>query len=152
MSYSQPADVRAALVPGGGSSPPVPSSNTAADLTDPELQDAIAQADATIDGRIGAAYAASETVPPIVKYWSRDIAAYLATLTFRKSKDIAPDDPVRLRYAFVMGQILTPGGFLPEPSPAAEGGNLTAVNPVGQLFPAENYELGWYNGGTTRGW
>lgn len=101
--YSSLTDVRSALTPGG-----VSDSSTAASLTDPAITDAIDEADSIIDSYIGSRYGipqdpndATVAVKP-VRYWSRDIAAFLATLTWKKGKDVGPDEPVRIRYTAVM--------------------------------------------------
>lgn len=104
MSYSTPADVRAALVPGGGATVPDPKSNTAADFDDPQLQDAISEADARVDSYLAALYVTPVTeTSATVKALSRDIAAYLATLTYRKGKDLQDADPVIRRYNDAIG-------------------------------------------------
>lgn len=105
--YSSPADVRNALTPGAGDT----DETTAASFEDAQIEDAIKEADGVIDTYIYSMFGIPQDPDAIpansvaiypVRAWSRDIAAYLATLTFRKSKDMAPDDPVRLRYNFVM--------------------------------------------------
>lgn len=102
--YSSPADVRNALTPGGDEA----DETTAASLSDSQIQDAIKEADGDIDTYVLSSYGIPMDAdnPDVAIYpvraWSRDIAAYLATLTFRKSKDLQPDDPVRLRYLRVM--------------------------------------------------
>ncbi len=97
MGYSEVADVRNALSEDGADT----GTGTAADMSAESIQDAIAEADAVIDGHVGGTYDPG-TQPQIVHFWSRDMAAYLATLTNRKSQDIAADDPVRLRMALAM--------------------------------------------------
>ena len=105
--YSTPAMVRLALVPSGDGSLPNPASHTAADLTDAQLTDAIAEADALIDGYIGGYYAVPVTavagaIPHPVDLWSRTIAAYLASCTYRGSLDFADTDPIARRYKDVL--------------------------------------------------
>ena len=61
--------------------------------------DFIAEADATIDSEIGGRYKVPVPLvdgkgPHPLDYWSRNIAAYLATLTFRGSADFADTDPI----------------------------------------------------------
>lgn len=123
--YSSPADVRNALTPGADDA----DLTTAASFTDAQIEDAIKEADGNIDtylsGKFGIPTDPDATPPNSVavypvRAWSRDIAAYLVTLTYRKSKDLQPDDPIRLRFLWVIGILekiaagdLTPN--LPQP-------------------------------------
>lgn len=107
MAYSTPTMLRQALAPGPGDVPPTEPSYTAADLSDAQLSDAIAEADASIDTYIGGRYATpvaevGGATPHPIDYWSRNIAAYNATLTFRQGQDFAETDPVARRYAATM--------------------------------------------------
>lgn len=98
--YSSVDDVRNALAPGGSTSDP----STPASIDEGEIVDAISEADGIINGYISSRY----TVPsdPVlvavavspVRWWSRNIAAWLLTLTYRKQQDVGPDEPIRLRY------------------------------------------------------
>lgn len=149
MPYSEPADVRAALVPGGGDTPPDPKSNTAADLDNTQLADAVAEADARIDSYLAARY-----VTPVVessatiKALSRDIAAYFATLTNRKSKDLSDNDPVARRYAEAIGFLKdASAGRVTLSIPGNTGSSATgeagaALNPYsGDLFLDRDLDL-----------
>jgi phage gp36-like protein len=93
-AYTALTDLRYALAPGGGSDPA-----TASSLTDVELGDAIEEASAEVDAELAALYAVplDDPVPPIVARITRDIAAYLATLTHRRGVPLSTDDPARLR-------------------------------------------------------
>jgi phage gp36-like protein len=107
MSYSTPALVRKALLPSSDGTLPAPPSNTAADLSDVQLQDAIDEADSFIDSMIGRFYATpvaqvAGATPHPLDYWSRNIAAYNAYLGFRKGQDFSDDDPVFRRYTATM--------------------------------------------------
>lgn len=104
-AYSTPALVRKALVPSSDGTVPSPLSHTAADLSDTILNDAIAEADSQIDGYLAGVYVtpvADGTVPGSpphpIDYWSRNIAAYNATLTYRGSQDFGDNDPIARRY------------------------------------------------------
>lgn len=126
--YSSPADVRNALTPGADEA----DQTTAASFANAQIEDAIKEADGMIDtylsGRFG--IPTDPDVPTVAVYpvraWSRDIAAYLATLTYRKSKDLQPDDPIRLRFLWVIDVLekiaagdLTPN--LPQPETPPDG-------------------------------
>lgn len=124
MSYSTVVEVRNALSPAPSGAPwedgDQPDANnptnTAADLTNNQLLDSIAEADALIDSFLAAYYLtpvvfeADGVTPypaPIVPlaYWSRNLAAYYATLVFRKSMDFTDQDPVARRYNATMGYL-----------------------------------------------
>jgi len=154
MAYSTPADVRLALAPTAAEQDP----NTAASLADTQLMDAIREADGRIDTFIGGRYATpvipgpDGTVEPI-RSLSRDIAAYLATLTYRKSSDLTNDDPVYRRFAWSMDLLQrVADGDLPLPIPPNEDdvtdGGVTVVNQWrGDLFgPCDYGNLGWPGG------
>lgn len=104
--YSTVEAVRDALTPGGLSG----DRTTAAIMTDTDIQDQIEEADSIIDIALSNRY-----VTPIapadlpdgspVAFWSRSIAAYLATLTKRKGADLKETDPIVRRYNLTMGQI-----------------------------------------------
>lgn len=141
MAYSTAVDVREALSPTQGGAP----GQTAAGLSDEQINDAIAEADSIIDGFVGGSYVTTP-VPPIVHFWSRDIGAYLATLTWRKSNDITDDDPVVRRYQLALlqlqgiakGTVTVP---LPDP-PAVVTGNAYVANQYeGNLFNAAQFDM-----------
>lgn len=98
--YCSVEDVREALTPGGVSSP---GGDTAASLRDDQIEDAITQASGRVD-----LYLSQRYVTPVVgapdatmtqlKMWTRDLAAYLGTLTKRKAADIDDNNPVIRRY------------------------------------------------------
>ena len=155
MAYSTPQEVRLALVPTGDGGQPTAPTHTAADLTDEQLADAIAEGDSIIDGYLGGRYTTpvepvSGTVPAPLAMWSRSLAAYFATLAYRRGQDFADTDPVARRYNAVMlalkdveaGKLLLP---LPQPG----GGTGTALSAVGQavnpyigdLWTPEDFDL-----------
>jgi phage gp36-like protein len=103
--YSSVADVRNAISPEGSATDP----STAASIAEARIVDAIAEADAVLDMFIGARYtiAMDTSLTPnvakgIVRWWSRTIAAYLITLTFKKNQDIPDEEPIKIRYQMVM--------------------------------------------------
>jgi phage gp36-like protein len=157
MPYCTPDDVRLALAPGewDGSGPSAQPTNTAADLSDEQLADAITEADTTIDSYLSRYYATPvatdpdlQLTPEPVRSWSRDIAAYLGTLTWRKSKDISENDPVRLRVAQVFGMLTGVAqdkvslALPPSPESPGQAGADQAINPYdGQLFDPSMFSL-----------
>lgn len=153
MAYSTPKMVRQALVPSSDGSQPDPLSNTAADLSDAQLNDAIAEADSTIDGYLGGFYAVpvalvGNAVPHPLDYWSRNIASYSATLSYRGSMDFSDTDPVARRYKDTMAalQAVSAGKLklqLPENfSGYGSTGAGPAQNPYdGDLWTPDDFNL-----------
>ena len=172
--YCTVADVRNALTPGGDASRP---GGTAASLEDPQIEDAIREADGIIDMHLSLRYKVpmlelSEiltddndvevTVTYIVgqqpaRYWSRNIAAYLATLTFSRNRNMPEDEPVRLRYNQTMAQLIAVRdgrANLPFPAPDGEspaGSDIGVFNQYeGTLFGPSDFHIGpggSYSGG-----
>jgi phage gp36-like protein len=97
--YTTRDEVRLALSPGGD----VADEGSAASLSDDDLDDAVADAQAEVDARIGGNRFTAATVPELVQNLTRDIAAYLATLTHRRGDPIDPNDPVQKRYDRAQG-------------------------------------------------
>jgi phage gp36-like protein len=159
MPYSTPALVRMALIPSSDGSLPTVPTLTAADLADAQLTDAIAEADSVIDSYIGRYYAVPVAkildtdgitliTPHPIDYWSRNIAAYNATLAFREGQDFADSDPVARRYAATMTALtLVSKGQatlqIPDNTSVNAGtGAAQAINPyVGDLFDVNDWNL-----------
>lgn len=163
-SYSTKEMVRNALAPGDWATDRQPDQDqptrTAADLDDKQIDDAIAEADALIDGQLALRYETpfvlgdgvdghAPTHP--IDYLSRNIAAYNATLTYRKGQDLDDNDPVMLRYRDSIkfltdvrdGKAALPQGF---PTQGADGvGPITAGNPInpnpGPLFGRDDFDI-----------
>jgi len=122
--YVTLAQVRDALAPSGSITPGIA---TAASLTDSELTAAIADAQTEVDARLQG-YSPTpfdaSAIPPIVTRIARDVAAYLATLTFRQGDPMLPDHPVSLRYAAAQAMLtaITTGKMeAPGAPPDADG-------------------------------
>lgn len=155
MSYSTPAMVRMALVPSSNGAIPNPASNTAADFSDAQLSDAIAEADALIDTYIGNRYAVPVAqagsplaIPHPIDFWSRTIAAYVATLTYRGSMDFTDTDPINRRYKDVLAALkdVAAGKVrlqLPENTSGNSATGVGAVqNPyVGDLWTPDDFDV-----------
>lgn len=155
MAYTTPAEVRMALVPSSDGSLPASPTNTAADLQDVQLEDAIAEASATIDGYIGGFYAVpvaddatTSATPHPIDFWARNIAAYLATLTYRGSLDFTDTDPIARRYKdTLMALQAVAAGKMKLQIPDNETGNSAvgvgaAFNPyVGDLWDPSDFSL-----------
>lgn len=158
-AYCTPADVRAALTPGGVSD----DDQTAASLPDWQIADAIDEAESIVNIYTGDYSIVPvevvdqdpddpNNVPPYtvapspIRRWTRDIAAYLATLTFRKGKDLTPDDPIRLRFAIVMAllaDVRSNATILPlPPAEGTSGDDVEIFNLYeGTLFGPEDFNL-----------
>lgn len=160
MSYSTPTDIRNALAPGVWPAPypeNPPVTRTAADLTDAQLNDEIAEADQLIDSYLNSRYATpvagtvegeTTTYPPPIRTWSRNIAAYKATLTNRRGKDITENDPVVRRYRETMAALIAVSTGkaslnLPGNTGPSGGGDAGApFNPyTGDLFGSADFDL-----------
>lgn len=170
MAYSTATMVRRALAPSltdpSGPPPAGEETNTAADLSNDELNDAIAEADAQIDSYLGARYAvpvASDSggaTPHPLDFWSRNIAAYNATLAYRGSLDFSDNDPVARRWRATMdalaavrdGKATLPFAAVDATSPGSGGGADDAINPyVGELF-GQQFADELLTGPATRGY
>lgn len=121
--YCTIEDVRNALTPGGSQV----DKTTASGLEDTQIIDSIREADSIVNSYINARYTvpqdpldADRAVEP-ARFWSRNIAAFLATLTYKRSKDVPADEPVRLRYNLTMAGLLA----------IREGKATTSLPPIG---------------------
>jgi hypothetical protein len=116
-------DVRLALTPNAVEEE-VARPETAAYFQDYQIEDAILEAEGIVAAHIAARYTIVtgeveeinpedplETwvwvvAPSPIRAWTRDVAAYLASLTFHRHKDIEEDDPIRLRFKMVMDNLI----------------------------------------------
>jgi phage gp36-like protein len=144
MSYATLTSVRTALAAGGVIDP-----TNAGSLADADLQDAIDEADALIDGYLTARYALpiAGDVPPIVKMVSRDLAASYATITYLGSIPLLPTHPVQIKAASAMAtleKIRTGDVMLSLPG---AGSQQRTDNPAvenlyeGNMFTLEQFDL-----------
>lgn len=157
--YSTVKDVRSALTPGGAGT----DASTAASLDDALIIEQINEADSIVDQHVTQylpipteevsvgtpeAPAVQAVAKSPVRYWSRNIAAWLATLTFKRNKDVTADDPVRLRYNMTMAQLIAVrDGKATLPFPVGGGtgdGEPLVINQyVGTLFHPEDLGLAY---------
>jgi hypothetical protein len=155
--YATVGDVREALAPEGNFNDP----STAASLGDPQLTDALTEASSEIDGRVkGAPF--SGTPSPVIQGITRDIAAYLASLTHRKGVELPERHPVALRYQRAQNLLAAAekGALDFSDTTESDAGEVVAVNRYdGDLFTLEDFDLGveerflppWL-GGRASGW
>lgn len=164
--YCTVRDVRNALTPDASEETAYPE--TAASLPDWQIEDAIHEAMTIVDmhvlprykiGEVEVEYTDVSGDPPVtttttvmvaqspIRWWTRSVAAYYATLTFRKNKDLTEDDPIRLRYGAVMSNLVMirdGASDLPgfDPSDAASTGEVAVVNTYeGKLWGPEDFNL-----------
>ena len=154
--YSTVKDVKDALAP------TAQQNGTAATLSDTQIADAINEADAVINTYLGSIYTIPllpvdpPTDPPAsygqepVRYWSRDIAAFLATLTFKRNQDVPADDPVRLRFNLAMKMLDDiKNGKTTLPFPPAggnDGAGAFVFNTIPHMFNPLDSGYGWRYG------
>jgi phage gp36-like protein len=132
---------------------PNPKTNTAADLPKAQLTEAINEASSIVDSAIGGRYVTpvadvDGATPHPIDFWTRAIAAYLATCTYRKSQDFSNDDPVYRRYLVATQRLIdiqNGKGSLPLPvntgDYAAAGAGQPANLYSGNLFSADDFNL-----------
>lgn len=148
--YCTPDDVRHALAADNADG--VDIEQTAASMDDAQLTDHISDAQSEVDSKLAVRYVvpfADGDVPPVVKTITLAIAAYLATLTFRRTADLGDQDPVMLRYTraeSMLSDIRDGKAQLPVSPPAEEpatSATLTGINRYsGRLFTARDFDLG----------
>jgi hypothetical protein len=138
--YTTIDDLRSALSPGGDDT----DRGSAASLSDDDLRDAIVEAQSEVDARVPGEPFVEGTAPPVVSAVTRDIAAYLATLTHRRGDPVPADDPVQLRYNRAKGILTDIGSGKIElsgaPDPTAEAFVENAYE--GDLFTLDDLRLG----------
>jgi phage gp36-like protein len=151
VAYTTPDDVRAVLDPdwqagvtGGDTAP-----QSAAALSDEQLQQAIDEAAAQVDGYLAGRYVTPlAPTPAAVATVTRDFAAWRASLTYARGLPLPADDPVRLRYADAMSLLIalaTGRATLPGAEQATQDGSSSyagaADTGMSGLFDAADY--GW---------
>lgn len=101
MGYVTIRDLRLALT--GVTDPSVATDySTAASLPDANLNDAIDEAESVVDNYLRGRYIVPVSDATPIFYLARDIAAYKATLTWKRNEPMIADDPVQLRYDAAM--------------------------------------------------
>lgn len=169
FDYCTIRDVRNALAPSGAS-----DQETAAKLPDWQIEDQINEAEGVVNTYLLSKYTittveveeddpdnpgnilVSTVAPPPVRAFTRNIAAYLSALVFRKSKDLTEDDPIRLRYAQTMdllNRIADGKILLPLPPAGSTAQDVEIFNPyTGDLFTLSDVGLGYESQGKQVYW
>lgn len=146
-SYTSISALRQVLAPDGSTDVTL---GTAASLSDAELQEAIDEAAAEINARLAGRYSVPLTAPApvIVEKINRDLAAYMATLVYRRNIPLPAEDPIRLRYARALDllkgigsgviELTTDTGALGQSSEAYV---VNTIGYEGDLFALEDFSL-----------
>jgi phage gp36-like protein len=153
VRYVTPSEVRDVLIENGVD----PDGSTAASGDDDAIEVAIGEAADEVDGRLAGRHTVPfTTVPSLIKTVTRDIAGYLATLTFRRGDPVPPGDPVLLRYQRAQKILdgLASGDVALGPSDPAGGAIATANVYEGTMFDTDTFALGPTSGAlaTNRQW
>lgn len=168
--YCTVTDVRNALTPSGLES----DRETAANLPDEQIQDQIDEAEGIVDTYLNNRYqiileeievedpdnpgnTLVWLVAPVpVRGLTRNIAAFLSALVYRKNKDLAEDDPIRLRYTLSMDlleKVLSGKIVLPLPTNETPPQGVEIFNPYeGDLFTMCDVGLGYETSGKQVYW
>jgi phage gp36-like protein len=142
--YTTVDDVRGALAPGGTDTR---AGETAASLSDTELEDAIQEAGELVDARLGERYSTPFTppYPPLISQIARDLAAYGATLTNRKGQPLNDRHPVQLRYdqaTDLLDKLSSGSAVIDTGDEEAAPGSTAVVNVIdGSLFDPWDFGL-----------
>lgn len=145
MAYVTAAAVRSVLI-----ADPTDAANTPAELTDAAIADKIAAAQAQVDAALSRRYPVPFTAPPdLVVHLTAAIAAWLVTLTYRRSVDVPESDPVALRYRWAADQLaaLASGAVELPDTTTGDGGTPAAptgprvINTVPRVFTLTDFGL-----------
>jgi phage gp36-like protein len=129
-----------------------PFNNTFSTLDPAQLGQAILDAQNLVDGTTGTSYDDTD-VPALIISLTAHIAAYYATMIYRKNVELAPRDPTVLRYQDAMTTLqgIAAGTINPRPLSEDQGGVapgvISVANPYqGSLFHKRDFRLhhpGW---------
>lgn len=144
MAYTTPSAVRMVLSADGDASDP----SSAAGLDDQTLAGPCQQASDEVDARLSTRYVTpfpANSTPTVVSSIATDIAAYLATLVYRKGQPVETTDPVYLRYTRSLSFLkdLTSGAAQLPAVVAVGPGEVVVSNPTGTvaMFGPDDYDL-----------
>jgi hypothetical protein len=128
---------------------------TAAGLSEELIKDAIKSAEVEINAKLGLQYKVpfeDGDVPDLIQEIAKDIAAFMADLTFRQDVDYTSDnEPMLLRYRRAEemlqllwdGSLTLPGATPSDTGPAPAERHYTVLNPYqGTLFDLQDFDLG----------
>lgn len=150
--YCAPGDVRQLLTG-------LNQGGTAAELTDVQLNAAILRASAKVSGWCGQQYGVdgggnAVPIPGTIFSWTCAIAAYYATLTYRKGKPLDKDDPVSMMYEDVLDDLTAVSKGYVDPDPQTPDQNISSpgrvINKLPRIFTPENSGTSLSGGGRLR--
>jgi phage gp36-like protein len=144
-AYCQPADVRLALAPEAVA----PDQSSASALPDDQIDAAITDASAQIDAALALRYTLPlpDPVPTIVFSVCRSLAAYFASLSWRRNRPLPEGSPVEARYTWATGVLAQLGNgqaLLPIPAALASGLAVWNTSPDWFLLGPEWIRQPWY--------
>lgn len=147
--YCTVQDVRNVLAPVDAQG----TTGTATGLPDDQIEDQIREAQARIDMLVRTRYIIplegegdAQVAAEPIRMWTRNIAAYLATLVYKRNKDVLENDPIRLRYSETIALLLDVRDGrsdlnLPPVEVGGEG-DITVLNQYeGTLFAPGDFQL-----------
>jgi phage gp36-like protein len=151
MAYVTPNEIRSIVARDEGQ-----YDSTAASLSEAQLEEAIDSATNEVEARLSGQYivpfSQPPDTPPLVAEIVRDIAAWLADLTYRQDTDYETgNEPMLLRYQraldllsrLELGTLTLPGADTPE-VPSAGSGTGRPINPYeGDMFTLRDFDLGY---------
>lgn len=139
--YCQPSDIRSSV---GGTDA---GTGTCAQLSDGQLNEAIARAGAKVSSYAGTTWAVDAsnpvvTVPDLISSLTLAIATFYATLTYRKGKDLSAMDPVYLGYVDAMATLKDIASGLIQVAPTAPADPVSdsarVINKLPSIFTYED--------------
>lgn len=128
------------------------------DAIELQIRDAQTEVDGRLRGRYSVPFGSWPGCPELIHNVVVDTAAYLATLTYRRGKDLTPNDPIVLRYnrardllkCIANGDVdLDTGGDGDTPAPMTAGGLGAPINPVGSDLLTSGYRIGYSTSGSS---
>jgi hypothetical protein len=153
VTYVTPADVRQTVAPDGD------VTGSCGELDDNQLQRAIQRAQDRVDGATGRSFD-DANVPSLLAGVTLAMTIFYATLTYRKSHDLAQYDPIFLQYQDAIGCLkdIQTGVIQYAPVPDSAASDPTpsrprpmVINPTplnGQMFGMEDLGLSAKTSGT----
>lgn len=136
------------------------AAGTPAEIDPAIVQQAITQASAKVSSWSGMVWGVGSggaivPVPALIQSITVNIAAYFATLSYRKNKPLEANDPVLLRYQDAMSdlQAIQNGQINPDPYDPSNGSGSErgrVRNTVAKTFSGEDYNADVWSDGRLR--
>jgi hypothetical protein len=131
--YCAPGDVRQVLTG-------LNQGGTAAELQDVQLNAAILRASAKVSAWCGQQYGTdgggnAVPIPGTIFAWSAGLAAYYATLTYRKGKPLDKEDPISALYEDILDDLTAVSKGYADPDPQTPNKNVSSPGHVRNMLP-----------------